>query len=71
MVVLGPYTAIPADFNWRPDTPVSLSPGQIPHIVPTAKFVSITDDPSIEIEKWKKMKNWKCIELLSKIRRQT
>ena len=46
IVVRGPYMAAPAAFICLPFIPVSLSPGHIPQIDPTAKFVSITEDPS-------------------------
>lgn len=46
MVVRGPYTAIPAPASSRPLMPTSRFPGHTPKMVPTAKFVSMMDDPS-------------------------
>lgn len=46
MVVRGPYTAIPAAARSRPLTPTSRLPGHTPKMVPTAKLVSMMDDPS-------------------------
>ena len=46
MVVRGPYTAIPAPARSRPLTPTSRLPGHTPKMVPTAKLVSMIDDPS-------------------------
>lgn len=46
MVVRGPYTAIPAAASSRPVMPTSLLPGHTPKMVPTAKLVSMMDDPS-------------------------
>ena len=46
MVVRGPYVAMPEAASSRPVMPVRREPGQMPKMVPTAKFVSMMEEPS-------------------------
>lgn len=46
MVVRGPYVAMPEAASSRPVMPVRREPGQMPKMVPTAKLVSMMEEPS-------------------------